>query len=761
MVFSLSPGGLIRWTGRCLCISVLFALAACGGGGGTAPTGAMDALTGQVVKGLTSGSTVSLYLVAQNGEKTLVSTALSDVSGNFSMSSALQIGSVYLLEANGGQFVNEITGASEVLSAPMRAVFVASGAEHRFAIGVLSEAAVIQAERSGAANPWSPSAITAITSRVSASAGLSSTFDFKFVDLTRASEGKDPGVSDSDIEFSFHAGLFAGFLHELRLRDAATTLATAFSKYYAVAVAGDDDDGLQSAMAAGLVRFVEKAPLLNANKASLYYGAGLPSNTDSSVFSGAESTGRAGVAVPSWQMRYLSSGGYSSMSTTNTVFNNRGALIAYDTGSGGSLSNFVHIGYSSAAEVYGTEETAIGRWNHGYYYPRSVSYDRASNRFLNSNSAMEVMNADLPYAAAIPAHDVPICGTALMSLKASTKAFGAFDNSRQYTLDDSSKLAFYFANGSTFVGYNVVLVDNLGNHIAFSTPGGANTPWLGLKVGQNQEFRPVANLPLPSGESLQMTGLLAGNGGAKAVITIATNIHTSSSIGMAAAFAQDGALRPCQPISFSRGSVSPVPETDSYYIHLTNLGFFSPSSDFFSNGTPKFSGAQGITEDSSVEKHGNGLAGIGIIQPPFTYLQELVNVPRPYLYLKTPENSQNSVLPISGAATYHLVASTPFLLTTSNQLIMATAIQSADLVINFNQFPLGTVSPYYGTCQLTIDDQSTPALTAQYYGGTCLAAESYNGGITSDGGRYAVIKYVKYYSYDVKGEVALLFEKNP
>lgn len=204
-----------------LSVLVLGLLTACSGGGSDSsgvPGSTLGVLNGQVVKGLTSGSTVSLYSLTDNGQRTFLTSAVTNAQGTFSLGHVMQVGRVYLLEAVGGQYVNEISHLTESLTTPMRAVFVASGVERYFSISAVSEAAVIEAEQLSAVNKWSASSIGNITSLVNAAFGLPSPFDLRFVDLTTLAPGSSTNFSDAEIEFSFQAGNFAGFWYELRLR---------------------------------------------------------------------------------------------------------------------------------------------------------------------------------------------------------------------------------------------------------------------------------------------------------------------------------------------------------------------------------------------------------------------------------------------------------------------------------------------------------------------------------------------------------------
>jgi hypothetical protein len=121
-------------------------------------------------------------------------------------------------------------------------------------------------------------------------------------------------------------------------------------------------------------------------------------------------------------------------------------------------------------------------------------------------------------------------------------------------------------------------------------------------------------------------------------------------------------------------------------------------------------------------------------------------------------------LPQSGSAEYRLIASTPYLVRTGNQLISARAeIQSARLKIQFDQYPLGSASPWYGTCELTVNGEVVQSASGGRYfrgSGTCSDLE-FEAGISPGNNRYAVVRYSKAVSGSVQAEAALLLEKVP
>jgi hypothetical protein len=107
---------------------IVLGLAACGGDGG-APAVVSTTLTGQVVKGPVGGSTVCVYAVSAGvkATATLVPCVTSDTgTGNYSFAAISYVGDM-IVEATGGTYKDEATGATVTLSAPLKTMVVAQG----------------------------------------------------------------------------------------------------------------------------------------------------------------------------------------------------------------------------------------------------------------------------------------------------------------------------------------------------------------------------------------------------------------------------------------------------------------------------------------------------------------------------------------------------------------------------------------------------------------------------------------------------------
>ncbi len=105
---------------------IALALLAAGCGSDSAPTSTV--ISGQVVKGPVSGSSVCVYAVT-GGVKdtsTLVPCVSTDAAGNYTFTSFSYTGDV-AIEATGGTYKNEATGLTTTLGAPLKTLMSAQG----------------------------------------------------------------------------------------------------------------------------------------------------------------------------------------------------------------------------------------------------------------------------------------------------------------------------------------------------------------------------------------------------------------------------------------------------------------------------------------------------------------------------------------------------------------------------------------------------------------------------------------------------------
>jgi hypothetical protein len=147
---------------------IALALLAAGCGSDSAPTSTV--ISGQVVKGPVSGSSVCVYAVT-GGVKdasTLVPCVSTDAAGNYAFTSFSYTGDV-AIEATGGTYKNEATGLTTTLGAPLKTLMAAQGGAMS---GVVTPLTTIAYSSS---STLSNAAFTQAASIVAAQAGLTGT----------------------------------------------------------------------------------------------------------------------------------------------------------------------------------------------------------------------------------------------------------------------------------------------------------------------------------------------------------------------------------------------------------------------------------------------------------------------------------------------------------------------------------------------------------------------------------------------------------
>lgn len=737
-------------------------IVACGGGGSDVSEGvSAPPLTGQVVKGLTRGATVNLFELSSEGDKRPVASKQTDSNGSFTIPNNLKEGIVYLFEAQGGEYNDEIDGMRTILSAPLRTVFIAGNNERHFTLSAISESFTKSIENEVSANKWSTASVSAALQQFRDSFSLRSPHGIKFIDIQKATTDQINNASEEELQFSFQVGFSAGFVHEFLKRRPGSNLTLALEDYYSFLSTDSFDDRLNSIQTAGLVRFIDTLSLISSTqRSSIYNQIGLPSEVDANLFSSAESTGSAVSAIPNWTLRYLSPPGISTMPTTDTVFNDRGALIAFRKGEVGNGVDFSFVGSSSVAEVSGDIDFSIGRWNYGYSYEDGVRIDRSTGDINTSNRIGAPLRGGTVYAAGTPATDLPVCGKIELLLEEQTRPATSFDGLSRLRLMNPSRIVVQFVNGAPLVSYDFSFSDENGTLYSMSSIGDIDTPV--QRVDSTMEFGSISAISnLPERLSFGFRAMLVGAGSSKAVIRLEQNSRTASSTGLAAVFKASGALQNCFTPTFSRGFVGSLISDPTAYYNLRDAGGGGWSGlSFSSNGSPLIGG---VNPDAIFEKSGNAIAGIGLMALPYSIRSIPGYLPAVYTYHTGDINFDD--WPGSGSVNYELIASTPFLVTDPNVLISADRlITSGNLRIYFGQSPLGSPNPDFGICQLTVNGEVLSAAPESFRpGGLCSAnfgSVSFDGGISAGDHQFAVIRYRRDFS-PFKGEAALLFRRLP
>lgn len=104
-----------------LCICAAFVLSACGGGsGGGSPIASTPAISGVASKGPLNGANVCAYTVVSGAKGALIGNCVTtDQAGNYSIANSSYTGPV-ILEATGGTYVDEASGAVVSLTTTLR-----------------------------------------------------------------------------------------------------------------------------------------------------------------------------------------------------------------------------------------------------------------------------------------------------------------------------------------------------------------------------------------------------------------------------------------------------------------------------------------------------------------------------------------------------------------------------------------------------------------------------------------------------------------
>lgn len=236
--------------------TISFTLTACAdkGVGGSSTT-----ISGVASKGLLQGATISAYALDAAGSKgVLLGTATTDVFGAYSLELGAYSGNV-LLEASGGTYIDEATGASISNAVPFRAALTNVTGSIGTAITPFTEIAVQKAGTLTAANIDQANTIlsnmlggtnilTVMPANVLSSSSINASVDSKNYGLMLAAisqmvaNGSAVNVNDAVIQIS-------NDLANNQLDSTGNSLSTALSKFTASA---NNKTGVSGSISAGL-----------------------------------------------------------------------------------------------------------------------------------------------------------------------------------------------------------------------------------------------------------------------------------------------------------------------------------------------------------------------------------------------------------------------------------------------------------------------------------------------------------------------------
>ena len=418
-------------------LAAAFVLSGCGGGGGsssqptTEQTQAASA-QGSVLLGLTVGATVRIHEVQSNGQLRLLAQTVTNASGRFTLPSTIQVGTLLLIEANGGSYTNEMSGASEVLDIPLRAVGLYSGPTQRWNLTAFSEVATRYLIEEIPMVQWTSRTqdIRDRLDRMAAGLGLNSLSDHSPVDLVSSNAWETAEQSD-DIQASFLAGSYEGFRARLNLGNHSAGL----EQLYKLLVVDGDDDILSNAFQAGSVNFIDRTTFSAEDKRRMRSEilTGLPNASDAELAAAVpqgESSGQGTASMSRFGLVMLT-GTPEAITTLSDpfFFNQRGALIAYKVSGGENL--FRYLQTSSVAEVYADGIAAIGRWNGGgTALIENLGEENSQVRALGNT-----VNRHVTYAIGQPVAVAPTCGVRRYRLMAQTKPITETGTTANTTLE--------------------------------------------------------------------------------------------------------------------------------------------------------------------------------------------------------------------------------------------------------------------------------------------------------------------------------------
>jgi hypothetical protein len=213
---------MTKWSGIIVMCSVFLAvLQGCGGGGGSSSTPsatspATSSVSGVASKGLLSGATVTAYALSVSGVKgAALGSATTDATGAYSISLGSYTGAI-LIEASGGSYKDEATGATTVNTALLKAAVANASGSVKAAVTPLTTIAVQKAGALTAANI--DSANTIVSNIIGGGTNILSTMP------------ADVLVSSSSTTAEKNYGLMLAAISELVSNGTATSVSDAISQ---------------------------------------------------------------------------------------------------------------------------------------------------------------------------------------------------------------------------------------------------------------------------------------------------------------------------------------------------------------------------------------------------------------------------------------------------------------------------------------------------------------------------------------------------
>ncbi|MGC4060890.1 MAG: hypothetical protein QM749_08560 [Aquabacterium sp.] len=694
-----------------------------GGGGGAAPTthqtddataSGLSAkalampIHGYVVDGAVAQASVSLYQVQKDGYKTLVATTQTDANGAYGFDAPLANDTVFLIDASGGQYTDDVTRLPAVLSTHLRAVGVWQSTTLQVSVSPYSEIAVRILEHKSTPD-WRASAVNAANSTLSEWVGVDNMLDFRPADLT--SQQDLTAFSNDELLTVWNIGGFSGFRQRLPAVAGMDATENALNKLYLAVTSDRYEDDVNPPLTLGFLDFTNMSNVSAEfkqyiNSMMLTGGATMPSGvTQDQAKPHGTSSGVTSASMPDDQFLVIPPAPGTSLplpatdAPVGTMFDARGALVAYQTGAG--QDQYRGLFSASVADVYGDGDgdVGFGRWNGGL----AGLWTRTDSGLTQFTQPDLVSTTGESYAVARPATGLPSCGLIKLNQAASLAPFSLGDSGTALLangLSSDARMAVQYVGGVAHLAFDLGIQTPSGTVQRFTSTGGLAAPWSsGVTADAHGRFTLIANATMPA---LIINGALAGQGGHKAIVRIVFAQDGHSYTEQVVVFNAPDATVDATGCATSAGSTGagvsgPLPVSGSGY-------FFAPTSAYAyaSNATVGFGAHGQVTAISgpttdyqrptvnfaipegapTYELAGNAIASIGRAGGDLLGGDTALAFV-PYAVAKPTLN-----LPVVGAQRYQMVASTAVVSKLTNAAGTGLApgqVTSASVTVDFDQ----------------------------------------------------------------------------
>jgi hypothetical protein len=751
-----------RWAGVALAI----VLSACGGGGGgsdpvASPPVAQSQTTvsGSIAPGPVAGATVQMLRVDAQGRTTLLQEVRTGSDGEYAFNATVPADSVVMLAASGGSWTDPIRKTTATLDPKLRAVDTWTGPARRINVTPYTEM-VVRGIESAKTPDWSAAGVRAANTSAAQTLGVASTTDFVRLDLTQPPGANAPKVDD--VTHALVNGSFVGLWHRLSTATGQAGMSTALDGLHHLVNIDPEDDRIGPALAAGTVDFLEATALPVAEKLRtqglVLFGSDLlpTAATLAEAMPKGISSGTALAAMPDDQFRLLGE------VQGRTHFNLRGALVSYGPGDAKTSRNELYTG--SVAEVFADGDVGIGRWNGGV---EIVTYPSGGDQFVTRSNLLSTTGRF--YALARPATQIPACGVRRLGLVAHTQlnlasTTGSGAPMALTPTADSAISAMYLSGVQ--IAVDVGLVSPTGETVRFRSRGGLTHPELAgwQPDAENDVYLEVPVSPLfPPGTTALLKVRPAGAGARKAAAILQINAVNAGAYAALAFVGQDTPpdAQGCAQSGAPGTGIDPKPAAGSHFVFLNhnneNMNFgapneavtFGPKGELASVPSPL-----SFTPATAYDLAGNDFASIGrvTVSSGSAAGGNFVQRSQPYAVARP-----DAAVPTSGSATYTLLSATAVMADrgSGEAQLPPGVIDSASVTVYFDQYPIGTPNPYYGTVRINIAGRfagvafGSAVNAANGYGpmdvrtsGQNLGGGNISGAFAGPTGEYLVVHYM-------------------